>query len=700
MELLDFVSTHYDHILENSELGFRADFERLSFAAQCLYVRLANRRGRLFKTNTLRYPEITDLGSALRELETAGFVQPASPSHTEEILGLLTRAQLISALKSLSIPVPSSLKKPEILQLALEHIPPYRLITLIPLNNIVAQARYEELRFVLFLFFGQLQDGMSQFAMRDLGLVRALDPEGSYEPRFADRGEAEQAFSLACHLQQLQKDQRFALHLAHNAALWPEPQAPIVADLRDELALATGKLLEGDTELALSVYQRGESVQCSERIIRLLLTSGRRDEAKRYLERCIESPSSGDEALLAKDIYERKFKQKKTSALTDLLRKAPYIELDDAYRGSPEWAAVMYFEKRGKRAFRTENRFWRTLFGLLFWDLIFETQGSSPCSPFERLPAALLERRFLAEHADAIEQRLALLTKPKAVQQFLLRICAANFGKANGLFRWRQGTLSAIQAFIELAPAEATAQILRLFCADYPAAKHGYPDLLVIDGEDLIFTEIKTDGDQLRRNQMHRLQQLQQAGFQADINRVQWVIDPTQAYVVVDVETTGGKGRHHRITEIGAVKVVGDGVVDSFKTLINPERPIPAGITRLTGITNEMVESAPVFSEIADAFAAFTEDAIFVAHNVEFDYGFIHSEFERLDRRYRRPKLCTCASMRKLYPGQQSYALASLCAAYDIPLRSHHRALCDAEAAAQLLLLINEKRSEQLRKTD
>ena len=97
---------------------------------------------------------------------------------------------------------------------------------------------------------------------------------------------------------------------------------------------------------------------------------------------------------------------------------------------------------------------------------------------------------------------------------------------------------------------------------------------------------------------------------------------------------------------------------------------------------------------------AFASDAIFVAHNVEFDYGFISAEFERMGQAFRRPKLCTCASMRKLFPGHDSYGLAALCAAYDIPLKTHHRALCDAEAAAQLLLIINERRRETLEQGD
>ena len=250
----------------------------------------------------------------------------------------------------------------------------------------------------------------------------------------------------------------------------------------------------------------------------------------------------------------------------------------------------------------------------------------------------------------------------------------------------------AVFALLEHAPTVALRQILLRLCRDYSNSRYGYPDLLVIDAEGARFVEVKTDGDQLRRNQLLRITQLREAGLRADVLRVRWVLDPDQAYVVIDVETTGGRGDRHRVTEVGAVKVRNGEIVDRFQTLINPQRTIPPNIARLTGITPAMVADAPYFSDIADDLETFIGDSIFVAHNVEFDYGFISSEFRRLGRTFRRPKLCTCASMRRLYPGHRSYSLASLCRAYDIPLRQHHRALCDAEAAAELLLLINEKR--------
>jgi DNA polymerase-3 subunit epsilon len=109
-----------------------------------------------------------------------------------------------------------------------------------------------------------------------------------------------------------------------------------------------------------------------------------------------------------------------------------------------------------------------------------------------------------------------------------------------------------------------------------------------------------------------------------------------------------------------------------------------------------MVADAPYFADIADEFARFFGDAIFVAHNVDFDYRFISGEFARIGQVFRHPKLCTCASMRRLFSGYGSYSLAALCRQFNIPLDQHHRALCDAEAAAGLLLLVNERRAERL----
>jgi DNA polymerase-3 subunit epsilon len=698
MEMLDFVATHYAHVLLEEHVAFIDGFRALPRQAQCLYVRLVNRKGRVFSQGKLRYPEIGDTGPLVRTLRERAWVTSPGPAHFEDMLSFLTRDEIYGVLLRAFAGMSRALKKAELVSFARAHCDPADFVSRLDTGRLLVQARAEEVRYILFLYFGRIQDGLSQFTMRDLGLVRTQSFKDDYEPRFSERAEAEEHYFFASRLHDIAvAEDDELLPFVREMTVWPEPEFPGSAAVRDKLAYRLGRKLEKSDarRAALDVYRAGESTQCSERVIRLMLARGQRDEAAAYIERCLEDPRSDEEWLVARDLYERKFNSKRTSLLTDLLREADVIDIDESRIGSAENAAVEHFEAQGMKALRTENSIWRTLFGLLFWDELFTAQDARLHSPFEFLPAALADGSFAARFEKRIAAKLDLFSTPRSVKAAVLKTSTAHWGKPNGVFRWRQRSIDAVFALLDAADGDAVRRIVRRFCDNYRDSRYGYPDLMAIDRDGVRFVEIKAEGDQLRRNQMLRLQQLREAGFRAEVVRVRWVLDPDQAYVVVDVETTGGRGDGHRVTEIGAVRMQNGAVVNRFQTLLNPQRTIPPGITRLTGISAEMVAGAPCFVDIADEFESFMEGAIFVAHNVDFDYGFISREFARMGRPFRYPKLCTCASMRKLYPGHRSYSLAALARAYDIPLKQHHRAMCDAEAAAELLLLINEKRLEQ-----
>lgn len=164
-------------------------------------------------------------------------------------------------------------------------------------------------------------------------------------------------------------------------------------------------------------------------------------------------------------------------------------------------------------------------------------------------------------------------------------------------------------------------------------------------------------------------------------------------FAVIDIETTGGRADRDRITEIGIVITDGNTVFDSFESLVNPEMGIPPYITQLTGIDNEMVEDAPRFYEIAKKIVELTEDTIFVAHNVRFDYGFIQEEFRRLGYSFSKKKICTVVMSRKAFPGLKSYSLGNLIRYFNIPAERRHRALDDAQATSTLLSYILESQS-------
>lgn len=162
-------------------------------------------------------------------------------------------------------------------------------------------------------------------------------------------------------------------------------------------------------------------------------------------------------------------------------------------------------------------------------------------------------------------------------------------------------------------------------------------------------------------------------------------------YAVIDIETTGGSARLERITEIAVYIHDGEKIVEEYSTLINPERNIPYFITSLTGITNEMVEDAPRFYEVARRIVELTEGHVFVAHNARFDYSFIRQEFSNLGFNFKRPMLDTVSLSRKLLPGHRSYSLGNLCKDLGIDINGRHRAAGDALATVRLLELLIEK---------
>jgi len=165
-------------------------------------------------------------------------------------------------------------------------------------------------------------------------------------------------------------------------------------------------------------------------------------------------------------------------------------------------------------------------------------------------------------------------------------------------------------------------------------------------------------------------------------------------YAIIDIETTGGSSKLEKITEVAIYQHDGEKITGEFISLVNPERNIPYFITNLTGITNEMVENAPRFYEIAKNIVELTEGRTFVAHNARFDYSFIRQEFKSLGFNYKRSILDTVSLSRKLFPGHRSYSLGNICKDLRISINGRHRAAGDAFATVRLFEMLLKKDSE------
>lgn len=168
-------------------------------------------------------------------------------------------------------------------------------------------------------------------------------------------------------------------------------------------------------------------------------------------------------------------------------------------------------------------------------------------------------------------------------------------------------------------------------------------------------------------------------------------------FAVVDVETTGCRGADDRITEIAVVLVGPDGAVEpALDRLVNPERPIPPFVTRLTRISDDMVRSRPTFAEIADDVLDALAGRVFVAHNAQFDWRFVDSEVRRArDLKLDGPRVCTVKLARRLIPGLKNRGLDSVSRYFGIDIENRHRAGADALATARILVRLLERAAEQ-----
>ena len=697
-EFLDFVNGPSSHLLSHRHKQFLQAYSNASHLQQCLLVRLINRKHPIIKRTTLHFEEIPNATSILKQLISLGFAQPVKLDNVPDLLTVMTKPELVNLYEELANPNSPSLPKSAnkaCYTAYCKGLCAQKVANSSIAKHYIVRLSDPFIEYFLFLYFGHIHGKLNQFSMRDLGLMRTRDEQAQMQSRFDDYASAHSCFTYTCAYTQAKK-----LTFADDASITnfidalPLAVGPQALHISQKLGYVMAKhMLIFNPLSALAITQDLQEPLAQEFWCRQAYKLGLKVEVEAKLNRIIDDPTTDKLLQFAEDFLARKYHQKRTGVLTDMLRQnSRHLMLDETYKGSVEHGVIAYYRARGISAWRTENNLWKNLFGLCFWHELFELDGLGLATAFDYLPSCIKHHNFFEVAGNNIEQRLAKLGSSKALLLHITKNLAAHFGKSQGIVHWHNNMLDKLGVLIHNAPLNGIKQQLLAMCKNWQLYNDGYPDIMVLENSQLRFEEIKATGDSLRRNQLMQLQNLRSVGFDVGITTVDFTFDPMQPYAVIDIETTGGRASTHKITEIGIVKMVNGEVVDQFQTLINPQRRIPSMITSLTGITNDMVANAPLFADIAGELEAFTENCIFVAHNVNFDYGFIKEEFARLNRHYRRPKLCTVVQMRQHYKGLKSYSLANLTQHFNIKMQRHHRALSDAIAASELLKLINHAR--------
>lgn len=161
-------------------------------------------------------------------------------------------------------------------------------------------------------------------------------------------------------------------------------------------------------------------------------------------------------------------------------------------------------------------------------------------------------------------------------------------------------------------------------------------------------------------------------------------------YTVIDIETTGLSSEHNEIIELSAIKVKNDERVDEFSMLIKPSAKVKSFITHLTGITNDMLKSAPVITDILPEFIDFVSDDVVIGHNVNFDINFIYDKMKwHFDKEFNNDFIDTLRLSRMHCP-LKSHKLNLVAEYFDISSEGHHRGLTDCVMTYEIYKCIKD----------
>ncbi|MEM1177523.1 MAG: VRR-NUC domain-containing protein [Acidobacteriota bacterium] len=538
--VLDVVEARYSDLLDASELDFFEQFRRLDEGAQRLYVRLAMRKGPIFRLGRLDYPEIEDVEAASQALLDAGFLDGAPGEPLDVLLGPLRRQEIVDLARRIRVPVKKSMRRQELVA-ALERTAALTETALRDGFTLVRPLRHDVLWVLRLLFFGNLEQDWREFVLRDLGVLRFEDYSlSSHHRLFSERAAVDDCLVLGAARLALRTvlSERHpgpeALGAARDiaaVALGRSDWHPQARPHADRILAKVGRALEraGDLEGSLEHYGRTSSPPSRERRCRVLDRLGRTGEALAACELIEADPVDASEAAFAPRFAHGL--RRKLGLTRDPWRRQPRpveeLEVDAAILAPPrpavEWLTLALLEERGRPGLYSENWLWRSLFGLAFWDIIFSPVPGAFTHPFQLGPLDLMNSEFYRRRRPAIEARLEALRGDLDLASRLGATYAEKRGLANALVPWHSQLEDSLDFAAAHIPGPALATVCARLAQDLGRHRRGLPDLLVLEpgspvGFELV--EVKAPGDQLRPEQGAWIDYLNAHGVPAKILRL------------------------------------------------------------------------------------------------------------------------------------------------------------------------------------
>jgi hypothetical protein len=538
--VLNFVRKRYSGILYDNEIEFLDNYASLSENAQCLFIRFSNRSKSFFKVNSLSYHEISDIAAALEELSQSSFIEALDDAHydrVEEIIDLFTKEQLLELTRQLQPDVlPSkSIKKPDLVRWLLFTYDFGIISNLIKGTEPVVKVCHEaEVMLMKFLFFGNRHADMTEFVIRDLGHIRFQSfDEAHLSIQFETRKEVNDTLTVSLMKetfdelkQQFPPEEIFDWFMNWQTGIAGSMSAKALPSY-NTFIMKVSAWLERKKMLsqALTIYQLTNDAPARERRVRLLYNLGEIDEALALCEEIAANPQNADERYFSEDFNERIKNKKKrvVKRTTQALKSADAIEVPAIYRYQVELGAIHYYRNQGYHAIFSENEPWRMLFGLLFWDIIYDTNVKAIHNPLQRVPSDFFLPDFYYKRSNQLSERMRQAETREQIEEIVRKTYEEKFGITNVLVPWYDDGLEKVITLISWLNPEQIHKVLIEMAQNLRENTRGFPDLLVWNETEYAFIEIKSPTDHLSSRQLHWQHFFAEHGVQSRIVRVKWL---------------------------------------------------------------------------------------------------------------------------------------------------------------------------------
>jgi hypothetical protein len=534
LTLFEHVTRVYADLLETRQLDFLDGFTALEPDARKLCIRLLNRSHDWYRRSKLQYPEIESLDAAIEALARQGFVEVNAGIDKPTLLSLFTMAELRALMPPQS--GREKLRREELEAALLEQDDPAFFDRLENSDNLLRVLHRDEYQICQMLFFGNLNQSMTDFVLRDLGLYQfetyIIDP--AHRP-YRSTLEIQQHW-LLYQLQTLfeQSDMSCPEALTALNGMIPDDIEPFAPAWRksEQLRYEVARQLEriGELDAAIELYQQCLLPPSRERVARIHDQQGHHHEALRHCEQIIDQPVDESEIQFACMFASRLIKRHRLAAAESIeqhriTHQPEIIELELVAQDPVEIAVAEYYAALDGSAscYYVENSLFNAVLGLLLWDVIFAPLPGAFYNSFQYRPSDFYLPDFCARRGDLLAQVWASIDSNEDIWRIVSARWQHKQGLMNPLVNWQAIDLQLIRLALERIDYRHWRAVFDRILRDLRNNRSGFPDLVYFpSGGGYCLIEVKGPGDSLQKNQQRWMQYFHQHGIPHQLARVTW----------------------------------------------------------------------------------------------------------------------------------------------------------------------------------